>query len=104
MGGTRVLDSIERDILRVLSLYEHLTPLQLWYELGEDDTTVETMTEQEILRTLESLKKKGFVARIGETEADNESARPIYRLKTGDVQAQSPETQKGVPHGSSDES
>jgi len=58
VGGTRVLDSIERDILRVLSLYEHLTPLQLWYELGEDDTTVETMTEQEILRTLESLKKR----------------------------------------------
>jgi len=63
------LDTIDRSILRVLSLYEDLDLLQLWYELGESDKSVEHMTQEDILERLKSLKSQGFVEPIKESES-----------------------------------
>ena len=52
----KTLDQMDRTILRVLSSYEGLTPLELWYELGEDDTVKQKPTEEEV--ELELLKRK----------------------------------------------
>ncbi|NIS63518.1 MAG: hypothetical protein GTO13_23380 [Proteobacteria bacterium] len=68
MGGRSPLDPIDRTILRVLSLYEDLDLLQLWYELGESDKSVEHMTQEDILERLKSLKSQGFVKPIKESE------------------------------------
>jgi len=62
------LDPTDRTILRVLSLYEDLNVLQLWYELGESDTPVERMTREEVLERLNSLKSQGFVEPMGESQ------------------------------------
>lgn len=64
MEGRNPLDPIDRAILRVLSLYEDLDLLQLWYELGESDKSVEHMTQEDILERLKSLKSQGFVEPI----------------------------------------
>ncbi len=61
MEGRNSLDPIDRAILRVLSLYEDLDLLQLWYELGESDKSVAHMTQEEVLRSLASLKSGGSV-------------------------------------------
>ncbi len=68
MEGRNPLDTIDRTILRVLSLYEDLDLLQLWYELGESDKSVEHMTKEDILERLKSLKSQGFVESIKESE------------------------------------
>jgi hypothetical protein len=47
------LDSRDRDILHVLSLYEGLDWLQLWYELGESSNQVERVTQEEVLDRLD---------------------------------------------------
>ncbi|NIM45028.1 MAG: hypothetical protein GTN80_04230 [Nitrososphaeria archaeon] len=73
---------MDESILRVLSRYEYLTPLQLWYEVGEDDAVKETVTEEEILSRLESLRKKGLVERVTEAGVDGDSAPLTYRVKT----------------------
>jgi hypothetical protein len=67
MEGRNPLDTIDRTILRVLSLYEDLDLLQLWYELGESDKSVEHMTQEDILERLKSLKSQGFVEPIKES-------------------------------------
>jgi hypothetical protein len=77
-------DEMDRSILRVLSGYDGLTPLELWYELGEDSTVREMATEAEISHRLEALEKKGFVERVTRTGADGESTHVIYREKTSD--------------------
>jgi hypothetical protein len=69
MEGRNPLDPIDRTILRVLSLYEDLDLLQLWYELGESDKAVERMTQGDILERLESLKSQGFVEPTEESES-----------------------------------
>ena len=69
MEGRNPLDPIDRTILRVLSLYEDLDLLQLWYELGESDKSVAHMTKEEILERLKSLKSQGFVEPIKESES-----------------------------------
>jgi hypothetical protein len=69
MEGRNPLDPIDRTILRVLSLYEDLDLLQLWYELGESDKSVEHMTQEDILERLKSLKYQGFVEPIKESES-----------------------------------
>ncbi|MFX1555546.1 MAG: hypothetical protein ACFFBV_16600 [Promethearchaeota archaeon] len=61
MEGRNPLDTIDRTILWILSLYEDLDLLQLWYELGESDKAVERMTQEDILERLKSLKSQGFV-------------------------------------------
>jgi DNA-binding PadR family transcriptional regulator len=68
MEGRKSLDPIDRTILRVLSLYEDLDLLQLWYELGESDKSVARMTEEDILERLKSLKSQGLVETIKESE------------------------------------
>jgi len=68
MEGRNPLDPIDRTILRVLSLYEDLDLLQLWYELGESDKSAEHMTQEEVLRSLESLRSRGFVEPIKQSE------------------------------------
>lgn len=68
MEGRNPLDSLDRTILRVLSLYEDLDLLQLWYELGESDKSVAHMTREDILERLKSLKSQGFVEPIKESE------------------------------------
>ena len=84
MNGPNSLDSVDQSILRILSVYEQLTPLQLWYELGENDAVKETVTEEEILNRLESLREKGFVERVTEAGVDGDPAPVIYRVKTSE--------------------
>jgi excisionase family DNA binding protein len=74
----KVLSSVDQNILRILSLYEHLTLLQLWYEMGEDDALGRRLTEKETERRLQVLTMRGFVENIG----DSDSAIPKYRLRT----------------------
>jgi len=69
MEGRNPLDPIDRTILRVLSLYEDLDLLQLWYELGESDKSVAHMTKEDILERLKSLKSQGLVQPIKESES-----------------------------------
>ena len=68
MEGNDYLDSVDRHILCILSLYEALELLQLWYEIGESNGLVERMTQEELSRSLESLRARGFVENIGEGE------------------------------------
>jgi len=82
METPKSLDAIDQSILRILSVYEQLTPLQLWYEFGEDDTVKERVTEGEILSRLESLTARGFVERLTSEGVDGNSAAAIYRIKT----------------------
>jgi hypothetical protein len=69
MEGRSPLDPIDRTILRVLSLYEDLDLLQLWYELGEWDKSVAHMTKEEIVERLKFLKSQGFVEPVKESES-----------------------------------
>jgi hypothetical protein len=64
MEGHNSLDPIDRNMLRILSLYEDLDLLQLWYELGESNGSVERMTQEEVLERLKSLSSQGFVEAI----------------------------------------
>jgi hypothetical protein len=63
------LDTIDRNILRTLSLYDSLALLELWYELGEDDAIKnERITREEALSRLESLMDQGLVERVRKGE------------------------------------
>ena len=64
MAKRSILDEMDQTILRILSDYEGLTPLELWYEIGEDDGVKGKATEEEILSRLESLEAKGFVEAV----------------------------------------
>ncbi|NIO03038.1 MAG: hypothetical protein GTN74_00055 [Proteobacteria bacterium] len=64
MEGDKAFDVIDDTILRIFSLYDHLTSLQVWYELGEEDVVGEKLTKAEVLDRLESLKVKGFVETV----------------------------------------
>ncbi len=77
------VDPIDQDILRILSAYEFLTPLQVWYELGEDDTVKERPTEEEVSRRLVALATKGSVEAVKEAEGGRDSGLLSYRLKKG---------------------
>jgi excisionase family DNA binding protein len=76
----KVLSPVDQSILRILSLYEHLTLLQLWYEIGENHALGGRLTEKEIERRLQSLTRRGFVENIG----DGNSETPKYRLRMRD--------------------
>jgi DNA-binding Lrp family transcriptional regulator len=81
MARRTTVDQIDKNILRILSTYEQLTALELWYEVGEDDSVKVNVTEQEIKRRLESLKTRGFVERIKKKGAQDEAAYLGYRVK-----------------------
>jgi excisionase family DNA binding protein len=86
-----VVDAIDQDILRILSLYDHLTLLQLWYELGEDHVVKGSISEEETRKRLESLVARGFVEKARKALFDNGSAPAVYRLKRHDSVAGSEE-------------
>jgi hypothetical protein len=58
--------------------------LELWYELGEDDTVRERMTEEELRDRLESLVARGFVETTKRPGARGKSDQPVYRVKGSD--------------------
>jgi len=80
----KITDAIDQDILRILSLYEHLTALQVWYELGEEGIIKGGVTGEEITNRLEHLVARGLVERIERTGVGGSLASQIYRLKTAD--------------------
>lgn len=82
MERAKSLDSTDQNILRILSAYLHLTPLQLWYEIGEDDGIKERLREEEILDKLESLRAKGFVERVTVAKSSSDTRLLHYRVKT----------------------
>jgi len=59
----------------------HLTPLQLWYEIGEDGGIKERLREEEILDKLESLRAKGFVERVTVAKSSSDAGLLHYRVK-----------------------
>jgi hypothetical protein len=65
MGREEPLDNVDQGILRILSLYEGMEVSQLWYEMGEDDTVQESLTEEEVLARLKSLRERGLVDCVG---------------------------------------
>lgn len=81
MEDATTVDVIDQNILRILSLYDHLSPLQLWYELGEDGFVGEKLTEAEILSQLESLRAKGLVETVTKAEVGGRSGYLGYRVK-----------------------
>jgi hypothetical protein len=83
MEGKNRLDTIDRKILPILSLYKHLNLLQLWYEFGEDDALKERLTKEEISDRLEYLRAKGLVEKVVKAEIDDGSGYLSYRIKTG---------------------
>jgi excisionase family DNA binding protein len=86
-----VVDAIDQNILRILSLYERLTPLQLWYELGEDRVVRGSISEEETRKRLESLVARGYVEKVRKAGFDDGSVLPAYRLKRCDSVAGSEE-------------
>ncbi len=63
-GEADELDAIDQNILRILGDYEEVRPLDLWYELGEDDITKEAVTQEEMRSRLEWLTIRGFVEKV----------------------------------------
>ena len=55
----------------------------MWYELGEDDATNETVTEKEIGKRLESLGVRGYVERVVRQGVQADSTPVKYRIKVG---------------------
>ncbi len=80
MEGRTRMDEIDRIILRKLSLYESLAPMELWYEIGEDHVLEEAVTKKEISSRLESLRVQGLVERITKGEGGIR-----WALKRGDA-------------------
>ncbi len=75
------LDRIDLNILRILSRYDHLTPLQVWFELGEDDLVKERATGTEIRSRLDSLETEGFVEAVATSQVGKRPSYIGYRLK-----------------------
>ena len=69
MGKTKGLETINREILRILSLYEQLSLSELWFEIGEAGF-LEPMTKEQVSRRLESLMAKGVVKRVRLADTD----------------------------------
>jgi hypothetical protein len=60
MDEYKSLDKFDQSILQILSLYEHLNLLELWFEIGET-SSLERVNKEEVLSRLHSLMTKGFV-------------------------------------------
>lgn len=69
MKGSRGLDAIDQGILQILSLYEHLTLSELWFEIGEAGT-LGPVTKEEVSRRLQSLGDQGLVERVTLEDGD----------------------------------
>ena len=57
------LDKVDQSLLEILSCYEHLTVLELWWEMGEAGAAAK-ISKEEVLSRLETLETLGFVERI----------------------------------------
>lgn len=57
------MDAIDRGILNILSLYENLSFLELWFEIGETGG-LGPVTKGEVLSRLQSLMAQGFLEGI----------------------------------------
>jgi hypothetical protein len=83
MKRTDSLDLLVQNLLRILSAYDELTPLELWYELGEDDAVREAVNEEEVRRRLESLAARGHVEPVA-AQTDRVDSTPVkYRIRIG---------------------
>lgn len=69
MAKVKNLEVINREILRILSLYEQLSLLELWFEIGEAGF-LEPMTKEQVSSRLESLMAKGLVKRVRFADTD----------------------------------
>jgi hypothetical protein len=78
------LNAIDQTILRILSHYDQMTLLELWYELGEDDTVKERLTDEELLESLESLVAREFIEKAKRPEARKNVKSHAYRVKAKD--------------------
>lgn len=69
MKVTQNLEEVDRKILDIISHYGNLEFMELWYEIGEDDTLKEQiMTQEEALRRFELLEAQGFVKSVTDDE------------------------------------
>jgi hypothetical protein len=57
------LDQVDQSLLEILSGYECLTVLQLWWEMGEAEAAAK-ISKEEVLSRLETLETLGFVERL----------------------------------------
>jgi hypothetical protein len=64
MANRSTIDEIDGIILAKLSLYESLTSLELWYEIGENHVMAEAVTKEEISQRLDALRAQGLVERL----------------------------------------
>lgn len=87
MEKRNTVDEMDRTILQTLFSYERLTPVQLWYELGEDDAVKEKLTEEEVFNRLESLMQRGLVEKAIRPGANREVESLFYRVTTTAVEA-----------------
>jgi len=60
MKGSQGLEAIDQGILQILSLYEHLSLSELWFEIGEAGT-MKPITKEELSRRLQTLRGQGLV-------------------------------------------
>ena len=69
MKETQNLEEVDRIILDIISHYGNSEFIELWDEIGEDDTLKEhIMTKEEALRRFEYLEEQGFVKRVTDDE------------------------------------
>jgi hypothetical protein len=58
------MKSLNENIVRILSFYKQLSPLQLWYEINATNNGGGRVSISEIKKTLVYLQKQGVVKRI----------------------------------------
>jgi hypothetical protein len=68
MKESSQLDRLNGRILRALSLHQHLSTLQVWYELTGNENGKKWVTKEEVLRRLEALANQGFVEPLSQEE------------------------------------
>ena len=69
MKVTQNLEEVDRKILDIISHYRNLEFMELWDEIGEDDTLKEhIMIKEEALRRLEFLEAQGFLKSVTDDE------------------------------------
>jgi len=80
MKSANKLDPIDRRIIEILSHYEELGVLELWYELGETDRMPDRITREELSARLESLSTQGLVVQVEDPKGPTN-----WRLKQGET-------------------
>jgi len=63
MEKAKSLDAINREILRILSLYKQLSLSDLWFEIGEAGV-LKQIPKGQVSNRLESLMAQGVVERV----------------------------------------